>query len=252
MRIGIIGGTGVYDPGMLEEAAEREVRTRAGTVRVWAGTFRGRTVVFVPRHGREHDVPPHRVNYLANVLALKEAGVERVVATAATGAIDEGLVPGALVVVDDFLDFTKQRTPTAHEGVVHTDMSEPYCPEVRAAILQAARSTGISARDGGCYVCAEGPRYETPAEIRMFRRLGGDLVGMTAVPETVLARELGLCYGLVAVVTNYAAGVSPEPLSHREVVEQMAGSARTLRALLAEVVLRIPRERRCRCGAFPA
>lgn len=252
MRIAIIGGTGVYDPGLLGEREEKVVRTPYGEAHITLGVYRGVEVAFLTRHGPHHSVPPHRINYRANVWALRHLGVERVLATAAVGSLNLEMKPGDFVLVDQFIDFTRRRESTFFEGgeagVVHVDFTEPYCPQLRAVLAQTARELGISVHDGGVYVCTEGPRFETPAEIRAFRRLGGDLVGMTNVPEVVLAREANLCYALVAMVTNFAAGISPTPLTHEEVLEVMAANAHRIRSLLWRAVEVIPAERSCPCG----
>lgn len=254
--LAVIGGTGVYDPAMLEDAREERVDTPYGAVTVTVGRLASaadaRRVAFLARHGAGHATPPHRVNYRANVWALRELGVRRVLATAAVGSLREDLEPGRFVLVDQFLDFTKSRPATFYDGegrgVVHVDVSEPYCPHLRAILASACGDLGIPHAAGGTYVCTEGPRFETPAEIRMFARLGGDVVGMTGVPEVVLARELSLCYATVAMVTNYAAGISPRPLTHSEVVEVVNANAARLRALFLRALAAIPEERACRCG----
>ncbi|MCL5046389.1 MAG: S-methyl-5'-thioadenosine phosphorylase [Actinobacteria bacterium] len=251
VKIAIIGGSGVYDPRILENTREERVETPYGVAALKVGTYQGEEVGFMPRHGEKHSVPPHKVNYRANIWALKELGVERVMATAAVGSVNPAMKPGDFVIVDDFLDFTKTRVYTFFDGdemgVVHTDFTEPYCQEVRGVLLRAARELRIPVHDGGVYVCMEGPRYETPAEIRMVQRLGGDLVGMTNAPEVVLAKELGLCYGLVAMVTNLAAGISPVPLAHQEVLAVMDANAEKIKSLAMRTIEVMPRERRCCC-----
>ncbi len=211
--IGIIGGTGVYDPAIMEGVHEKVVGTDYGEVKIMMGDYQGEAVAFLPRHGGDHSVPPHLINYRANIKALYKLGVKRIIATAAVGSLNFEYKPGTIVIVDQFIDFTKGRIPTFfagdERGVVHVDMTEPYCPEVRKALFEAAELTGTDVFDRGTYVCTEGPRFETAAEIKMFKTMGGDVIGMTAVPEAVLARELGICYATVSMVTNYAAGISP-------------------------------------------
>ncbi|WPD20269.1 S-methyl-5'-thioadenosine phosphorylase [Thermaerobacter composti] len=256
MRLAIIGGTGVYDPAILEDVREETVVTPYGRATVRIGTFRGLEVVFLARHGAGHTVPPHRINYRANIYALAALGVRRVVATAAVGSLRRALAPGHFVLVDQFLDFTKNRVATFFEGgeqgVVHVDVTEPYCPEIRARLAEAGAALGLAVTNGGVYVCTEGPRFETPAEIRMFERLGGDVVGMTSVPEVVLAREAGLCYATVAMVTNYAAGMAGQPLTHEEVLEVMAANGANLRRLILEALPGLAAAPTCRCAATPA
>lgn len=252
VRLAIIGGTGVYDPRILADIREKSVSTPYGDVKLRIGTYEGEEVAFLPRHGAKHSVPPHLINYRANIWALKMIGVERVIATTAVGSLNKAMKPGDFVLTDQFLDFTKNRISTFFEGgemgVVHTDFTEPYCPECRAVLSRAAKAAGITAHDGGCYVCTEGPRFETPAEIRMFATFGGDLVGMTNVPEVTLAREAGLCYATVSMVTNFAAGISPSALTHEEVLEVMAENAENLKRLVMGTLREIPVERGCTCG----
>jgi len=251
IKVAVIGGTGVYNQSLLKNEKEIKVETRFGSVVINQGIFQDRTVYFMARHGGGHSVPPHRVNYRANIAALKKLDVNAIIATAAVGTLRKSMPPGSRVVIDQFIDFTKNRIPTFYEGeegfVVHTDFSEPYCPEVRKAILQAGKKLGQELVDGGCYVCAEGPRFETPAEIKMMEQWGGDLVGMTNVPEVVLAREAGLCYGTIALPTNYAAGISATPLTHEEVLEEMERGKPDLDQLLATALLEIQAEHHCSC-----
>lgn len=252
MRIAIIGGSGVYDPGILANIYERSIDTPYGTAVLKIGTYQGEEIGFMSRHGEKHSLPPHRVNYRANIWALKTLQVERVLATAAVGTLNPDFKPGQFVIVNDFLDFTKNRSYTFFEGeemgVVHTDFTTPYCPELRQILFQTASELGIKAHDGGVYACTEGPRFETPAEIGMIRQLGGDLVGMTNVPEVILAHELGLCYSLIAMVTNMAAGIATSPLSHEEVLEVMSANGKNLRGLIMQAIPRIPGESNCHCG----
>lgn len=256
VRLAIIGGTGVYDPEILDDVREETVVTPYGRATVRIGKFRGLEVVFLARHGAGHTVPPHKINYRANIYALAALGVRRVIATAAVGSLRQAFGPGHFVLVDQFLDFTKNRVSTFFEGgeagVVHIDVTEPYCPEMRGHLEAAGKALGLPVANGGVYVCTEGPRFETPAEIRMFERLGGDLVGMTSVPEVVLAREAGLCYATIAMVTNYAAGISGQPLTHEEVLEIMAANGTNLRRLILEALPRLAAEPACPCVARPA
>ena len=201
------------------------METPYGSVALVVGKLANREIVFMSRHGRDHATPPHLVNYRANIWALRKLGVRKILATAAVGSLSSNFRLGELVLLDQFLDFTKSRPQTFYEGgkqgVLHVDMTEPYCSAVRQVIMDASEQLGFAVKNGACYVCTEGPRFETPAEIRMFQRLGADLVGMTSVPEVVLARELGMCYASIGLVTNEAAGIATHPLSHAEVMESM-------------------------------
>ena len=236
----IIGGTGVYDPELLEQPRAQSVETPYGTVEAFVGGHAGVEVAFLPRHGRGHSLPPHRIPYRANLWALRALGVRACLATAACGSLRADLAPGGLALCDQFLDFTRSRASTFFDGqdgqVHHADMTDPYCPRLRAALAVEARGLGIGLVEQATYVCTEGPRFETPAEIRAYARLGGDLVGMTGVPEVVLAREAGLCYASVAVVTNFAAGLAGRPLTHAEVVEAMGQATAGVRRLLLATV----------------
>lgn len=249
--LAIIGGSGVYNPSMLEKVKEIKVETPYGMITPLVGEYQSREVAFLPRHGVNHSVPPHRINYQANLWGLKSIGVERILATTAVGSLNPQMKPGDFVLIDQFLDFTKSRRNTFFEGgdlgVVHVDYTEPYCPEVRGVLLEASQGIGVNLHGRGVYVCTEGPRFETPAEITMFSRLGGDLVGMTNVPEVVLAREVGICYATISMVTNFAAGISAGPLSHEEVLTIMSENTEHLRTLLMKTLETIPAERSCDC-----
>jgi len=214
----IIGGTGL---GEGTGGTTREVETPYGTVQLSYDHTTG--LWFVPRHGPGHRVPPHRINYRALIWALWQLKVNWVLATAAVGSLHRQLPPGRVVLVDQFIDWTRCRPHTFfdRDTVVHTDFTEPYCPTLRRLLATQLAACGLDFAETGCYVCTEGPRYETPAEVRALFALGGQVVGMTNVPEVVLAREAGLCYALAAVVTNYGAGLSSEKLDHRQVVELM-------------------------------
>jgi 5'-methylthioadenosine phosphorylase len=252
MKIGIIGGTGFYEAGLFSEEKDFTASTPYGSVNLKMGDYQGREVVFLPRHGARHSVPPHLVNYRANIWALREIGAEKVIATAAVGSLQKDLPPGEIVLVDQFLDFTRSRVQTFFEGrgdgVLHVDVTTPYCPALREEICQAAGRIQVHLHNGGTYVCTEGPRYETPAEIRMFRSLGGDVVGMTSVPEVVLAREAALCYATIALVTNFAAGISTRPLSHHEVVAAMDKAQVVLRRIIFSVLENVSESRPCGCS----
>jgi 5'-methylthioadenosine phosphorylase len=249
---GVIGGTGFCDlPG---ETAERlEVTTAHGHVEVTQSSMGGAPVFFLARHGAGHTVPPHRINYRANIAALQKLGATNILASAAVGSMAETMPPGSLVVVEQFLDFTRARASTFFDGedgvVKHVDVSEPYCPHLRSEVKAAAEALGEEVVAGATYVCAEGPRFETPAEIRMFQILGGDIVGMTSVPEVVLAREAGICYASVAVVTNWAVGVSETPVVHEQVTDFMAQQAQRLTAIFAHVIAN-HEEIECPCRAW--
>jgi len=237
MDWGIIGGTGFYS--FAEPSAAQDVATPFGEAQVFPAEIAGQEVAFLPRHGAHHALPPHLVNYRANIWALRALGVRRVLATAAVGSLNPTMRPGQFAVLDQFLDFTHGRPATLfqeEEPVVHLDMTEPYCPALRQALAVTGTARGRWLHDRGTYVCTEGPRFETAAEIRMFAQVGGDVVGMTGVPEVVLAREAGLCYACLAIITNWAAGIGGRPLTHEEVTAEMARQVEEVRQIFAEVI----------------
>jgi 5'-methylthioinosine phosphorylase len=217
LDLAIIGGTGVYALAELADVETVEPRTRygapSGPIRI--GTLAGRRVAFLARHGEGHGVPPHRINYRANLAALQQAGARRVLALNTVGGIAAQYGPGVLGCPDQLIDYTWGRIATLCEEpgteVLHVDFGDPYTPGLRADVLEAARRAGVAVVDGGCYGATQGPRLETRAEIARMRRDGCDLVGMTGMPEAGLARELGLDYACLAIVANWAAGAGPDP-----------------------------------------
>ncbi|MBE2899842.1 S-methyl-5'-thioadenosine phosphorylase [Methanothermobacter thermautotrophicus] len=243
--IGIIGGTGVYEiveHGRVER--QESISTPYGeTPEISIFKLHRQMVAFIPRHSPGHDNPPHRVNYRANVWALKELGVRHIIATNAVGSLKRSIGPGDFVVPEDFLDFTRSRPSTFYdEKTVHVDMTEPYCRNLRSAL------TGYpGVIDGGVYVCTEGPRFETPAEIRMFRALGGTVVGMTGLPEAVLARELEMCYASLCLVSNYAASISSSKLTITEVLEIMDEKKHELIDIIDAAIRDLKMEQPCPC-----
>jgi 5'-methylthioadenosine phosphorylase len=210
MPVAIIAGTAIYTLPSIE-MIEKNIRTDYGDVTVLMGKGENRDLIFLPRHGPKHTIPPHKVNYRANIQALVDLGVKYVLAAYAVGSINRQIQPLGLVAVDDFLDFTFGRETTYFDGrdnrVNHVDMSQPFCPALRAALLDNAARLGLTVRPTGTYVCTNGPRLESPAEIRMYEKLGGDVVGMTAVPELVLAKERALHFAAVCFSVNWAAGI---------------------------------------------
>lgn len=241
--IAIIGGTGVGDFPFEGAAEEIAVTTPWGTAWPRVGELAGRQVAFLARHGPGHRLPPHRIPHRANIAALALLGVRAVLATAAVGGLRPDLRPGDHVLLDDFIDWTRGdwgRTFFDAPGqVVHTDFSAPYSPALREAALAAARDLLVPLRPRGTYLCADGPRFETPAEVRLFAAWGADVVGMTGVPEAVLAREAGLHYAGVALVTNFGVGLFPAPVAHAGVEAVMRAAGGSLRGLLTETVARI-------------
>ena len=217
LDLAVIGGTGVYALAELAEVETVDATTRygapSGPVRI--GTLAGRRVAFLARHGEGHGVPPHRINYRANLAALQQAGARRVLALNTVGGITAAWGPGVLGCPDQLIDYTWGRISTLCDEpgseVMHVDFGEPYTAALRREVLAAARDAGVAVVDGGCYGATQGPRLETRAEIARMRRDGCDLVGMTGMPEAGLARELGLDYACLAIVANWAAGAGPDP-----------------------------------------
>ncbi len=216
---------------------------------IYFSELEGRSVAFLARHGMDHAVPPHQINFRANITALKNLGVERIIALNAVGSLKTQIRPSDLVLVHDFLDFTKARSSTFFEGtpVVHVDMTEPYCPQLRRIISESARNQGLSILQQGVYVCTEGPRFESPAEIRFFQQAGADVVGMTGLPEVALAREAEICYCSICIVTNFAAGMQNK-LTSKEVRKRMIEVQDHLKQLLSDALTKIPENRECSCG----
>jgi 5'-methylthioinosine phosphorylase len=210
--LAIIGGSGLTQLANLNITRRQVVRTPYGepSGALTFGTIQGREVVFLARHGYGHTIPPHEVNYRANVWALHAENARDVVSIASVGGIRADLVPGTLALPDQIIDYTHGRDSTffdqAYRGVTHIDFTYPYCDAMRRRLLKAAAAAGEVVIDGGTYAATQGPRLETAAEINRLERDGSDMVGMTGMPEAALAREMGLCYAAVAVVVNYAAG----------------------------------------------
>ncbi|MFF7360822.1 S-methyl-5'-thioadenosine phosphorylase [Streptomyces sp. NPDC008125] len=259
-EIGVIGGSGFYS--FLDDVTEVQVKTPYGdpSDSVFLGEIAGRRVAFLPRHGRGHHLPPHRINYRANLWALRSLGVSQVLGPCAVGGLRPEYGPGTLLVPDQLVDRTKARTQTYYDGeplpdgsvpnVVHLGFADPYCPRGRAAALAAARGRAWDAVDGGTLVVVEGPRFSTRAESRWHAAMGWSVVGMTGHPEAVLARELGLCYSTMTLVTDLDAGAEAgEGVSHEEVLRVFADNVDRLRSVLFDAVALLPSEedRNCVC-----
>ncbi|MDX1931165.1 MAG: S-methyl-5'-thioinosine phosphorylase [Capsulimonadales bacterium] len=240
--IAIIGGTGVNDFPLEGEPEPLTVVTRWGETRLRRGIVRGRTVFFLARHGAGHRVPPHAIPYRANIAALVKLGVRAVLATTAVGGLKPTLMPGTLLLPEDLIDFTRERTgKTFFDGkdgvIVHADMTRPYSEPLRELVRTAADTLGTPIVPEGVYLCNDGPRYETAAEVRLFGQVwGADVAGMTGVPETFLAREAGLHYATISVVTNPGAGLQTGLLTHAEVETAFRNALPQLVALIGETI----------------
>ena len=242
--VAVIGGTGLESYPGLVVTGELRSTTVFGepSAPLVMGEIGGRSVAFLSRHGPDHDVAPHRVNYRANIRALRDVGVQRIFAVAAVGGIARELEPGAIVIPDQLIDYTVSRISTFFEEgrVVHVDMTHPYTPALRDRLLRAAAEAGVAVHDGGVYGVTEGPRFETPAEIDRMERDGCTVVGMTAMPEAVLARELDMEYAACAVVSNAAAGRGPAEITMEDLYANLARGMEGVRRILAAALATEP------------
>ena len=249
---GVIGGSGIYDISGLEITESRKLTTPYGEpsdiYRI--GKLQDSRVAFLPRHGSMHHIQPHRINYRANIWGFRELGVRKILSIGAAGGISGSMEPGNIVVPDQLIDMTSGRQSTFYEDreVVHVDFTEPFCPDLRAHIFAAAEKSGINIVKKSTYLCVNGPRLETASEIRAFSILGADMVGMTGMPEAVLARELEVCFAGISVITNAAAGISGKKLTAGEVVESMKVATGKIRELLRAFFAAEFAESSCTCG----
>jgi 5'-methylthioadenosine phosphorylase len=241
-EIGIFGGSGFYS--LFDAVEERAVETPYGppSAPVAIGEVGGKSVAFIPRHGTEHELPQHRIPYRANLWAMRQLGVRRIVGPCASGSLRADVALGDFVVCDQFVDRTAGRADTFYDGpeTTHVSAADPYCADLRRLVLETAAELGIPARDGGTVVVVQGPRFSTRAESRWYRELGGDVINMTAYPECHLARELELCYATIAMVTDYDVGVEGhDPVNAADVVRVFGENNERLRQLLFAVIPRI-------------
>jgi len=253
VEIAIIGGTGVYDSGLLTNAKQVKVYTPFGAPAdlITVGNYAGTTVAFLPRHGANHAYPPHQVPYRANIWALKELGVKRIIAPCAVGSLQENIHPGEIVVVDQFFDCTKNRKYGFYDGgeVCHISVSEPFCCQLRKLVIKCLEDMGISHHKKGTTVTIEGPRYSTRAESLFFKNVvKADIIGMTLVPECVLAREAEICYTSIATVTDYDSWAE-HTVDTASVKNLMQSNVKIIRELLLKLIPQIESERNsCLCS----
>ncbi|WP_460126244.1 S-methyl-5'-thioadenosine phosphorylase [Stetteria hydrogenophila] len=254
-HVGIIGGSGLYDPEIVEEPVEVKVHTPYGEPSdfITVGRVGGVSVAFLPRHGRGHRIPPHRINYRANIYALKALGVKWVVSVSAVGSLREDYKPGDFVVPDQFIDMTKNRGHyTFYDGpvTVHVSMADPFCEDLRVRLVEVTRALGYTVHDRGTYICIEGPRFSTRAESRVWRDVfKADIIGMTLVPEVNLACEAQLCYATLAMVTDYDVWAE-KPVTAEEVERIMKQNTERARRILRELIPKLsgdPDESKCSC-----
>lgn len=269
--LGIIGGSGLYNIDGLKVLDEVWVKTPFGepSDSYIVADYDGRKVVFLSRHARGHKFPPHLINFRANIWGFRKLGVNRILSVSAVGGINPSLKPGDFVISSSFVDFTKSRVQTFYEGihskesdttygdevdeylnskrVVHIDVTEPFCPVMRKTLIDVISRKGYSFHDEAVYVATEGPRLETSAEIRMLHKLGCDIVGMTLVPEVVLAREIKMHFASISVITNLAAGISENRLTSDEVVQMMAQKNEEIKRVILDFVQNLPQDFSCSC-----
>lgn len=251
-EIGVFGGSGFSS--FLPGAREIAVKTPYGdpSAPIVVADVSGRSVAFLPRHGRSHEYPPHKVPYRANVWAMRELGVSRLLAPTAAGSLQAHVRPGDFVVSDQLVDRTSGRASTYYDGpeTIHVSLADPYCPEVRAAAIATARERGITVHETGTVVVIEGPRFSTRAESRWFSSMGWEVINMTQYPEAALARELALCFCNISLITDYDVGVNGmAPVSVPEVIAVFNQNNVRLRELLLSIVPALPQTRGCECSA---
>ncbi|OGY44955.1 MAG: methylthioadenosine phosphorylase [Candidatus Buchananbacteria bacterium RIFCSPHIGHO2_01_FULL_39_8] len=243
IKIGIIGGTGLDNPKMLKDYQEIEVDTPFGkpSSQLTTGKLGDKEVVIIVRHGKDHLIMPTKVNFRANIWALKEAGCSHILATTACGSLRQEIKPGDLVFIDQFIDNTKHRILTFYEDkVIHTPMAEPFCAKLRGLLVESAKDLGLSYHSKGTMVTIEGPRFSTKAESFMFQKWGADVINMSTVPEVILAREIGICYQSVAMSTDYDCWKDDEePVTWEIIVERMKQNADNVKNLFLKTIPKI-------------
>jgi len=253
-EIGIFGGSGFYE--LLSDAEEVRVETPYGPPSdvVTVGELAGRRVAFLPRHGRRHQYPPHMINYRANIAAMAQLGVQRILGPCAAGSLTPAVRPGDFVICDQFVDRTHGRRDTFYDGPVttHVSFAEPYCPTLRRVVIEQARALELPLHERGTVVVIQGPRFSSAAESRWYRAQGWEVINMTQYPELALARERELCYVNISLITDYDVGVegdpTAQPVTAEEVVRIFRANLDRLRELLLRVIPAIPRERDCPCA----
>jgi 5'-methylthioadenosine phosphorylase len=252
--IGIIGGSGLYSMAGLKDAREIRVKTPFGepSDAIVLGTLEGKRVAFLARHGRGHRILPGEINFRANIYAMKQLGVERIISVSAVGSLQEDLRPGEFLVVDQFVDRTKSRVATFFGNglVAHVAFDKPTCPQVSAVLVTASVQCGVKAHPRGTYVCIEGPQFSTLAEAHLHRQLRFEVIGMTNVTEAKLARETELCYASIAMITDYDCWhPQHESVTAAQIIATLNKNAENAQEVLREAIRAMPAERSCKCGA---
>ena len=249
--IGIIGGSGLNKPNILKNAEEKEIRTPYGKASssISIGEIKGVKIALLARHGHNHSINPTNINYRANIWALKEIGCKYILAASACGSLKEEIFPGTLILADQFIDMTKHRNPTFFDKdkVAHIPMAEPFCPKLRKLLSQNAKKLNLKFFEKGTVITIEGPRFSTKAESHLWRQLGADVINMTTVPECVLAREMGMCYQVVAMATDFDAWHETEETVNIEMVlKVMKENAENVTRLFLEVIQKV-NHTECHC-----
>jgi len=238
-EIGIFGGTGIYDSELLQDSKEITIETPYGKTSdtITIGEFKGKKIAFMPRHGKKHSIPPHMINYCANIWAFKELGITRIVSPSAVGSLKEEIKPGDFVLPTQFIDFTKSRKNSfSKEGkVIHISVADPFCPELQKIVSETANNQDITLHEDCTYACIEGPRFSTKAESRFYKSTGSDIIGMTLVPECQLAREAQMCYVSISTVTDYDVWAE-KPVTAKEVMNTLSKNVQITKKLLAELI----------------
>jgi len=251
-EIGVFGGSGFYS--LLENAREVWIETPYGAPsdKVAVGEIAGKRVAFLPRHGKDHRFPPQSINYRANLWAMKELGVTRIIAPTACGSLKTSVEPGHMVVADQVVDRTTGRRDTFYDGPVttHVSFADPYCPQLRPIAVAALRGIGVTTHETGTVVVIQGPRFSTRAESKWFQDAGWEVINMTQYPECYLARELEICYVNISLITDYDVGLpGANPVTHEEVLKVFASNNERVKAAIFKIVETMPRERTCGCGS---
>ncbi len=249
-KIGIIGGTGLYDPDLMENAKEIIMNTPYGhpSDSITIGELKGKHVAFLPRHGKKHTIKPTDVNSRANIFALKKLGVQQILAPSAVGSLKEGYKPGDIVFVDQFIDRTTKREQSFYdkEKVCHISVAEPICVSLRKKLINIADKLDLKFHEKGTYVCIEGPRFSTKAESMLFKTWNADVIGMTLVPECVLAKEAELCYASISAITDYDVW-KDHPVTARKVVATMKTNMEKVKQILLNAIKYLPEDSGCEC-----
>lgn len=249
-EVGIIGGTGLYDPKLLKNIQEVTVETPYGkpSDTITIGEIGGKTAAFLPRHGKKHTIRPTDINVRANIFAFKKLGIKYVLAPSTVGSLREDYCPGEIVFVDQFIDRTTRREQSFYtqDKVCHIGVAEPMCPDLRKTLISVSKKMGIAMHETGTYVCIEGPRFSTKAESKMYRLWGADVVGMTLVPECVLAREAEMCYASISTVTDYDVW-KDHPVCISEVIKIMQANIEKVKRVIAETISNLPSKPECKC-----